>query len=199
MANLEVKWPRRLIYLGVLAIFAFTTGCDLLPRQDPRLEHLFTLFIEPSDLPQGWRHDWSGIEEVEGAMSRTYLFRGSNDPDKLHVNVSQQLTMYPDATSAAAAYPDWVSAHFPTQTWKPPLQITFRSRADQFDLKCMDFCVNGHLTHSCTALGRYGNVISLIYANVFDDKWLTFEDFEHLLERADERLYEGAMLGHPAP
>jgi hypothetical protein len=194
----KVFQQRRLVYLTLLAIFAFTTGCSLLPRQDPRLEHLFTLFIEPSDLPQGWRHDWSGIEEVEGAISRTYLFRGSNDPDKLYVNVSQQLAMYPDAASAAAAYPGWVSREFPTAVWNPPPQLTFQSKADQFDLKCMDVHINDRLTHSCRALGRYGDVISSIYANVFEDEWLTFEDFERLLERADERLYEGAMLQRSA-
>jgi hypothetical protein len=190
---------RRLIYLGILAIITLVIGCNLLPSQDPQLERLFPLFIDVSDLPPRWWHGGAEIEPVEGAVSRTYFFHGSNDPDKLYVNVSQQLAMYPDAASAAAAYPGWVSKEFPAIDWQPPPQVAFQSKADQFDLKCIAVNIDGHPAHSCTALARYGDVISNIYANVFEDKWLTFADFERLLKRADKRLYEGAMLKSPTP
>jgi hypothetical protein len=71
------------------------------------------------------------VEDVEGAVSQTYFFFSSDDPDRLYVNVSQQLAIYQDATSAAAVYPDWVSKAFPTQTWEIPPQVTFQSKADR--------------------------------------------------------------------
>jgi hypothetical protein len=180
---------RGLVYLGILVIIA-SIGCSVLPLEDPRLDRLFSLFIDLSDLPPGWHRGMARIESVEGAVSRRYFFLGSDDPDKLYVAVSQQLAIYQDAAGAAAAYPRWVSEEFPAPDWKPPPQLTFQSKADQFDLKCMDVHIDGRLTHSCTALGRYGDVISLIYANVFEDKWLTFADFERLLQRADKHLAE---------
>ena len=185
-----------LAYLAIFAVVTLVIGCDIL-RQDPQLERLFPLFVELSDLPSGWKRGEATIEKVEGAISRTYGFRGSDDPDKLYVNVSQQLTIYPDVTAAVAAYPGWVHREFPASDWKPPLRLAFRSRADQFDLRCISFSPSGGMV-SCRALGRYGDVIALIYANVFDDKWLTFADFERLLDRADERLYEGTKL-KPTP
>jgi hypothetical protein len=201
MSSLLNKTFRRrsLFYISLLAIVTFAIGCSVLPAQDPQLERLFPLFIGLSDLPPGWQRGRAKIEDVEGAISRTYFFLGSEDPDKLYVAVSQQLAIYPDVARATTAYPGWVSREFPTAVWNPPPQLTFQSKADQFDLKCMDVHINDRLTHSCRALGRYGDVISSIYANVFEDEWLTFEDFERLLERADERLYEGAMVKSSAP
>jgi hypothetical protein len=187
----------RLLKVCSIALFvsAFLAGCV---ESSPRLERLFSLHIRTTDLPSGWYHDAGGRgdrdRENEGIVSRWVQFRGSRT--KLAgVLVSQELIDYPDLDLATESYAEIAGQEFPAENWIWPEHIQFESKADQFRLACLAVeAIDGELDnvyagmHHCTAVGRYGTLVSVIYANVFRDQWLTFDDLQRLLEAADARL-----------
>lgn len=197
-----LQWEREKL-LGFLAIVLFSgallAGCGDVCHPNPRLERLFPLFIRTTDLPSGWHREGGGIgdrdRESEGIISRWVQFRGVPERELLGVLVWQELIDYPDFDQAAQAYAQIVEEEFPVEEWTWPEQVRFESKADQFRLACLDVQATyvdvderywG--SYHCTAVGRYGSIISVIYANVFKDQWLTFDDLQCLLEVADTRL-----------
>jgi len=196
----RLQWGReKLLVFLAIALFssALLTGCG---KPNPRLERLFPLFIHTTDLPSGWYRDEGGIgprdREGEGIISRWVQFRGVPEKEFPTVLVIQELIDYPDLDQAVRAYAEIVEEEFPVEKWTWPEQIQFESKADQFRLACVERRIDIHGevderfrgSYHCTAVGRYGSIISVIYANVFKDQWLTFKDLQRLLEAADIRL-----------
>jgi hypothetical protein len=190
--------------LGFLAIALFSgvllAGCGDVCHPDPRLEHLFPLFITKSDLPVGWYGVGGDIgrrdRENEGIIARQVKFAGVPEEEFPSVLVSQELIDYPSPDQATHAYTEIVEEEFPVKEWAWPEQIRFKSKADEFHLACLERRVDIHGevderfkgSYFCRAVGRYGSIISVLHANIFKDEWLTFEDLQRLLEAADTRL-----------
>jgi hypothetical protein len=191
--------PERLLALVIAVVLAVATltGCGYF-QDDPRVNRLFTLFITTSDLPAGWWRVGGGIgdAEGEGVVSRWVQFQGAPEAEFPSVLVWQELSDYPDTERAARAYAEQVTAYFPTEDWVWPEQIEFHSQADQFHFACLAGQIRvfdglhekARSHHSCTAIGQYGSIVSILHANVFEDEWLTFDDLQRLLESADARL-----------
>lgn len=190
------KFMALLSSMLLLAMFLVSCG-----KSDPRLDRLFSLRIQASDLPTGWQREKGGIgdrdSKDEGVISRWVQFRGAPEKEILGVLVSQELTDYPDIDQATSAYAEIVKEIFPVEDWTWPEQVVLVSQADQFRLACFEQYVSNYDdqrlkgSYYCRAIGQYGTTISVIYANVFQDQWLTFEDLQHLLEAADARLATG--------
>jgi len=185
-----------LVTVVVLAV-VILTACDFL-YEDPRVKHLFPLFITTSDLPSGWWRTGGGIGDAqgEGVISCWVQFQGVPEEEFPSVLVSQELADYSNPEQATRAYAQQLAAYFPTKNWVWPDQIEFHSQADQFHLACLKGKIrtfdgmHEHIRphHACTAIGQYGSIVSVLHANVFENEWLTFEDLQRLLETADTRL-----------
>lgn len=182
---------------GAVLLSSLLASCV---ASNKRVEQVFPLFIQSSDLPAGWYYDKTtgGVgrwgNEGTGTVSRFVQFRGTRDRNLLEVHVIHEVNLFPDADKAATSFARILKKETPTEDWVWPEQVAFDSKADQFSLVCLDLQSiltdgNGHReTHWCTAVGRYGTVVSIIEANIFEDQWLTFNDFERLLTMADARL-----------
>lgn len=183
---------------SMLLMTMFLVSCG---ESDPRLDRLFSLRIQASDLPAGWQREKGGVgdrdSKDEGVISRWVQFRGAPEQEMLGVFVWHELTDYPDPKQAASGYAEMVELEFPVNDWTWPEQVEIEDRADQFQLACLEWRVGIYDderrkgSYSCAAIGRYGTIVSIIHANVFQDQWLTFEDLQHLLEAADARLATG--------
>jgi hypothetical protein len=200
----KLPWDReKLLGLSSIALLigALLAGCRI--QSSPRLERLLSLQIRTADLPSGWFVDGVGIgdrdKENEGILSRWIQFRGVPEAVFPTVLAIHELTDYPDLDQATSVYAEIVKKEFPVQDWAWPEQVHFASQADQFRLACLERHVDIHDnvderfrgSYHCKAVAQYGTIISVIYANVFKDQWLTFEDLQHLLEAADARLAAG--------
>jgi hypothetical protein len=200
---------RKLLTLWLLVLLT-TMSLGACLESNQRVAQIFPLFIQPMDLPSGWYYDTTGAgigrldNERQGVISRYRTYRGTRDRDLLEVHVSQEIILFPDADQAARSFSAIVEEEVPTKDWGWPEQVRFESEADQFLLVCLDLRAvladaekRHRETHWCRSIGRYGAVVSIIWANVFEDKWLTFEDFQNLLTMADTRLTGAANLEPP--
>ncbi len=143
------------------------------------------------DLPSGWHKGGVQVEEVPGADAHFFRFYGTSDPEKTWVNVSQKLVLYPDPEAAVSAYDGWVDKYLPPahkDAWILPSELEFAGQADQMVVACLPGYINGIPQHACEAIGRYGDVVVILLGNVFDDRWLTMEDFQAVLEAMDRRI-----------
>lgn len=187
--DLSTKLIEILEVLLLITLLVLAAGCGP-PPIDPKVQRLYDLFIRPSDLPAGWRYDTIVVESVKDAVSRTISYRGASEEEAPFVLISQQLVGYPDRERAILDYTRWLVKEFPHPDWKWPAQVEFQSSAEQFDLGCIQMGINNLSMHSCTALARYDATISILYVNIFDNRWFTFDDFERLLGAIDIRFSE---------
>jgi len=173
----------------VLLVGALLQGC--VNGSSDRLDRLFALQLRTSDLPPGWQYARGAIgewdQESKGILSRTVVFLGVPERQRAGVVISQELIDYPSAAQAENAYPDIVQAEIPTKSWSWPEQVNFRSQADQIQVACVQDPDSAGTTW-CRSAAQYGNYISVIWANVFEEQWLTMEDLERLLESVDARM-----------
>jgi hypothetical protein len=184
----ERPWPTvARVFFFLLLVSVLLLGCT--SDANERAHRITTLYLRASDLPPGWQRSDGGIgdwdQEREGVISRSLSYYGAPRDQVLGVLVTHELVDYPSATQAKDAYPKVVQAEIPTEAWTSPDQVHFESQADQIRIACLPASAQ---TTLCRSVAQYGNYISIIYANVFTDKWLTMQDFERLLESIDTRL-----------
>jgi len=156
------------------------------PTQTPLEERFEALRIKVEDLPSGWHWGGERIEDVSGAEARFLWYYGPPGESKTWVNVSQELILYSDPQAAANAYDKWLAEY--TGSWAPPPGLEFTGQADQMHVVCLSGYVNELHHYACEALGLYGDTLSVLRGNVFDDRWLTMEDFQAVLEAMDRRI-----------
>lgn len=172
----------------MVALCALLSGC-LFTKPSETEERIFRVMAQLSDFPQGWRRVNSRVENAEGVQKRVWFYAGPPDTEKHAVLVSHHIGVYIDSDAAQNAYPSVVTEEFPTARWTSPARWSYQSPvADQFQIKCMQVQVGGVPTSSCRVIGQYGDMISVLYANVFEDQWFTWEDMERVLKAIDERM-----------
>lgn len=173
----------------ILVSFCILAGCSLPTRAFREAEdRIFAVMLQPSDLPQGWQADFGSIRDEEDVIARS---RGFYDPglERYSVLVSHQVSVYTSEQAARDAYPRLESRWFPTVNWVEPSDLSYQSAtADQFSLRCIAVTITGVPAHSCRAVEQYGDMSSVLLANVFEDRWFTRDDLEHLLQVIDQRL-----------
>ncbi len=178
------------VYLAVLVTMcAAATGCLAVQTPTEAEARIFAAMIWPSDLPQGWREAGAEIEDVEDAEARVYSFQGPAGSERHSAVVTQHVTVYFSTKAAEEGYRVTETRWFPTAARVAPPQLPFDSAfADQFRFGCISATVNQIPLKSCTATGRYDDMVLVFHANVFEDRWFTWDDLEHVLQVVDERM-----------
>ncbi len=157
--------------------------------------------VDATDLPFGWGDRRSTAAEVPGAIGRniTYYAEG---PGRSYVNVGQQMMIYPDESAARLAYETIVAESFPAEykdQWLTPPELEFQGRSDQMKIACLSGAINGIPFEGCSFVARYKDMVMDLTANVFENRWLTMEQFRRLVERVDAKMYRAGQLSPDAP
>lgn len=188
------------VVLGLLALLGFQfvagTGVAALmwrfwPTQTSTEAWFEAVRIQAEDLPRGWRYVGAELENVPGAEARSFWYYGPQGESTPWVKVMQEIIRYPSAQASADAYEGWVDEYIPPAArdeWIQPPGLEFTSQADQIVVACLSGYVNDVHHYACSAIGRYGDVVVVAIANVFDDRWLTMSDFQTVLEAMDRRI-----------
>ncbi len=184
----------------LLIILCLTTsllsGCfrDEMPpaiRQQVRLG-----LIDRADLPSGWGYRSGKPLNVPGGYGQDVGFHGA-DPNKYSfVLVTQTLEIYPNESASRAAFQTRVDEAIPpgyADVWFQLPELDFRGNTDEIKVACMSVHVNGIATRSCRVIARYGEMVTTLYGNVFEDRWLTMTQFRHLVERLDQHMQDARV------
>jgi len=153
--------------------------------------------IDGADLPFGWGYRSGGPLDVPGGYGQDVGFHGA-DPGKYpFVLVTQTLEVYPDESASRAAFLARVNEAIPpnyADVWIQPPELDFRGNADEIKIACMSVHINGIPTRTCEVIARYGKLVTTLFANVFEDRWLTMAQFRHLVERLDQHMQDARAL-----
>lgn len=163
-----------------------------LPTHTPSETRFQDSFIRAEDLPLGWHRDRIGIrtKEMPGTEARSLAFYGTWDSDKTWIKIRQELILYPSPEAASIAYEKQSMDY--TESWVTPPELEFNSQANQMYAVCLPGYINGLHHYTCEAVGLYGDIVAILQGNVFDDRWLTMEDFKAVLEAMDRRIVAAA-------
>jgi len=170
-------------------LIVLITGCLPVPEPTDAEQRIFDTWLQLMDFPQGWQAERGTAEDEEGIVCRVRYFTMSADLDKYSVLVSHGVSVYADSGTASDAYSGLEARWFPTSIWVEPEQLQYQSpTADRYRLGCMPVSIGGIPAHSCGAVGQYHDMTSVLLANVFEDRWFTWGDLEHVLQVIDERM-----------
>ena len=177
------------LILACVVIGVLGGGCLPVPQPSDAERRIFETWLQPTDFPQGWQAERGIAEDEEGTVCRVRYFTMSANLDKYSVLVSHRASVYADSGTASDAYSGLEARWFPTSIWVEPRQLQYQSpTADHFRLGCMPVSLGGLPAHSCRAVGQYQDMTSVLLANVFEDRWFTWADLEHVLQVIDERM-----------
>lgn len=180
------------LIISCLATLLVLTSCirDEMPpavRQQVRLG-----LIDGTDLPFGWGYRSGRPLEIADGYGQSVGFHGSNPDKYTFVLVTQRLEIYSNELASHNIYLTRVDEFIPpayADVWvQPPEMQDFQSGADEISITCMAVRINGIPTRSCQVIARYGELVTTLFANVFEDRWLTMPQFRQLVERLDQRM-----------
>lgn len=180
---------------------ALTASCQAPDSSKDMMRRFATGMVDATDLPFGWGDRRSTAAEVPGAIGRniTYYAEG---PGRSYVNVGQQMMIYPDESAARLAYETIVAESFPAEyadRWLTPPELEFQGRSDQMKIACLSGAINGIPFEGCSVVARYKDMVMDLTANVFENRWLTMEQFRRLVERVDAKMYRASQLSPDGP
>jgi len=194
------QWRHWLFGLVVLLLVScLETAC--VTSKDPRVIATSTEtpvnriergLMDATDLPFGWRRESTGVPQdlVGGIMARYRDYRGSvNTP--IFVRAGQSIALYASVGESEAAFQRATAEMFPAgyeDQWPHPPELNFTTHADVIRVGCSDGVFNGIPVHTCRIVARYDKLVTTLRGQVFEDRWLTMEQFRHLLERVDAKM-----------
>ena len=191
------------VTLGVLVraglfiwVIVLTASCQAPDSSEYVRRRFASGMVDATDLPFGWGDRRSTAAEVPGAIGRniTYYAEG---PGLSYVNVGQQMMIYPDENAARLAYEAIVAEAFPAayaDRWLTPREMEFVGRSDQMKIACLSGTINGMPFEGCSVVARYKDMVMDLTGNVFEDRWLTMEQFRRLVERVDAKMYRASQM-----
>jgi hypothetical protein len=147
--------------------------------------------MDATDLPFGWGHRWSDSIKTPDGFGQRVTYYGANPRSQPYVNVSQYLVYYRTVAHSQAAYRVAVTEAIPAayaDKWVRPPELDFQGRADEMTIACLPGRMEGIYLRSCSFIARYDDVVMTVYADVFEDRWLTMAQFKRLLKRVDARV-----------
>jgi hypothetical protein len=147
--------------------------------------------LNATDLPFGWGHRRSDSIKSPDGYGLRVVYYGADPRGQSYVNVSQRLVYYRTVELSQAAYQAAVAEAVPTAAahkWVRPPELDFAARADEMTIACLPGRINGIYHRACSFIARYDDMVMILYANVFEDRWLTMVQFRWLLERVDARV-----------
>ncbi|HHS96769.1 MAG TPA: hypothetical protein ENK08_02550 [Chloroflexi bacterium] len=127
---------------------------------------------------------------VLGGEGRFLWFNHTSARGESWINIGEVVLVYPDEEQAREGWAKQREKYFPSEAWEEIPELVFPYRADEMEVRRLEGYVNGFHHHACGAVGRYGRVVIVVLGNVFDDRWLTMEEFREVLEAADRRAAE---------
>ncbi len=185
--------------LGIM-FWMITNGTQLTKMLQPTptaLEaQLEAVRIQKTDFPasDAWQASDPYTEESPNALiTKSYEYSHS---DAFWIKVTQQLRIYPDVETAQAAYFQELTEKF-TPEWETPSEMTFSNHADVITVRCVEGYINNIHHYPCKVIGVYGNVLTLFWANVFDDRWFMMDDLAQLLTVMDQRMVDAMEQKSP--
>ena len=193
------QWRRWLFGLvGLLLVSCLETAC--VTSKDPRVIATSTEtpvnriergLMDATDLPFGWRLDSTGVpRDLPGGIARYRDYRGPVG-SPIFVRAGQSVALYATIEDSEAAYEETAANEIPAtyvDKWPWPRDLDFATRADQIIIGCHDGVFNDIPASTCRIAARYGLLVTIVNAQVFKDRWLTMEQFRHLLERVDAKM-----------
>jgi hypothetical protein len=199
--------------IGLLGILAVQWG--LIPRefdQDDLINPLRGLFPTPEpdeqliqqarlhleDLPNGWYYDAGtpSSRVVPDAQGDYYQFHHRTATDVSWIHIGEILLVYPDKNTAQRGYLEQRDNYIlpsAADSWQEKAELQITHHADEMKIVCEESYLNEYHHYGCLAIGRYGRLVIIVLGNIFDDRWLTMEEFRSVLEAADRRA--AATLG----
>ena len=130
------------------------------------------------------------VVPVLGGEGRFLWFNHTSARGESWINIGEVVLVYPDEEQAREGWAKQREKYFPSEAWEEIPELVFPYRADEMEVRRLEGYVNGFHHHACGAVGRYGRVVIVVLGNVFDDRWLTMEEFREVLEAADRRAAE---------
>lgn len=189
-----------ILFLGLLGLLGlaisrlligwigFMTMQRLSPDLSPDLELLFDVKLQVEDLPPGWVREGASFVETPGGEGRGFGFVLASAPQELSwVRIGELVFVYESEELARERYSEEVELFSLSGMWEEVPELMFSHHADEIEVACMETSVNRVRHQSCTAVARYGQVVTVIMASVFEDQWLTMDEFQGVLEAADRR------------
>jgi hypothetical protein len=199
----------------ILALAVILTGCMLSTNNGPRtLQSRSTQqaggitdpnsimwrfsagFMTPADLPAGWSHRRDADRNNLGGVGRLVIYFG-DDPDRQPlVRVNQTIVIYAGEAEAKAAFQTEAEQEFPPKyanDWKRPPELRAPRQADAAELRCLPLSVNDQPAQMCVLLARYGDMLTVLSAPIFEDRWITMPQFAQLVDRIDEHMQSARM------
>lgn len=174
-----------------IAIFLILSLPSLLPG-DPDDQRILDAKLYVNDLPDPWfrGHGSPRIKRVDGREELFYFFSHNAAPDLPYVMIGENLTLYANEEAAHEGYALKLDEYFPpfaADRWqKNPSALQFVHHADELESGCIEGSVDGHHHYACHMLCRYGRLVIGVLGNVYEDQWLTMEEFRQVLITADE-------------
>jgi hypothetical protein len=146
--------------------------------------------MNATDLPFGWGHPGDASIKSPDGYGLRVVYYGADPHSQSYVNVSQDLVYYRTVALSQVAYRAAVAEAIPTtyaDKWVRPPELDLAAHADEMTIACLPGRINGIYHRACKVIARYDDVVMTLYANVFEDRWLTMAQFRRLLERVDAR------------
>ena len=165
------------------------------------LRRFATGTLDATDLPFGWGDVRSSAAEQPHAVGRTITYYGAGT-DKPYVNVGQRILIYPNELESETAYQSLVEQAFPiayVDKWQTPSVLEFSAHADQLRVACQSGLIDGRPFEGCVVIARYGDMVMDLSGNVFEDRWLTMDQFRRVLERVDAKMYRASQMQPTEP
>lgn len=176
-------------YTDVAIVSATSQVATAFSQADSRIPNSF---LHESDFPEGWPRVHSDIREVEGESAYMVTFQSTDYPEFEYA--AQLIILYADESQAKQALsnkPDQSKLDLLLDKNAP--ELDFQSRADWFELRCLDSTSEEQPGRWCAATARYDRLYSSLTVMVYDEAPLfSWADLEKILEAMDRRALEAA-------
>jgi len=148
--------------------------------------------MDATDLPFGWSRRSTGVPQDQmGGIARYRDYQGPPRYTIPFVRAGQIIYLYANETESRAAYKALVAENIPPASaskWPWPAELNFPTHADEITIGCMAWVIDDIPNKACRVIARYGDLVTVVDGQVFEDRWLTMAQFRHLLERVDARM-----------
>jgi len=189
----------RWIVLAALLLFLFGFVACVVPSSlirpvlsESPINRIERGLMDATDLPFGWSRRSTGVpQDPMGSVARYRDYQGPSRYAIPFVRAGQTIYLYPSETESRTAYKNLVADNIPAAAidkWPQPPELDLPLHADESTIGCMAWIINNIPNQTCSLIARYGNLVTVVDGQVFEDRWLTMAQFRHLLERVDMRM-----------
>lgn len=175
-----------IVFILLLWISAFYRTPVALTPDEVLLE---AVLIDVEDMPDSWRVADTDIEQhdVPDGIGKGISFEHFRN--RPWINIRGDVYVYRDDNAAKQGYRTQRErfSRFELQGWEILPQLEFAYHADEIQLSCTEGYIDQEHHFVCETVGRYGRVVIRVGGNIFDDRWLTAEQFRQVLVTADQK------------